>query len=160
MAYCLEDGSRLLDAGLLVGEKLGLELAELTARLNEVWFTPVYEGKVLFLDEDFPILIEGFDRIRNALRESIDERGRPRGEGGERLRSSPSIEQYADGGLVTRGRRVRLVELLTGLDELVRFMAFARDHALIMSYGDLDAPGTVDEQGEGLPSIDDEDRRS
>jgi hypothetical protein len=137
----LDEGSRILDAGLLVGERLGLDLAVLSERLNEVWFTPLYQGKVLFLSEDFPTLIEGYSRVRNALREAIDERGRPRGSSGEKLKASPSIEQYPDGELVTRVRRVRLADLVVELEDLLRFMTFARDHGLSMSQGHLDEFG-------------------
>ncbi|ATB29117.1 hypothetical protein [Melittangium boletus] len=136
----IEQGTRTLSVGLLVGEKLGLDLSELTECLNTVWFGPPAEAKGMFLDDDAPILIEGFTRIRDALRAAIDEQGRPRGPGGALLKASPSIEQYSDGGMVTKSRRVLLLDLLKELDALLPFLRFAQEHMLFIVEGEWPRP--------------------
>ena len=75
----IEEGTRVLDAGLFIGEKLGLELSELSACLNRVWLAPPHRGRGVFIDDDIPVLVEGYARIQAALRVAIDEQGRPLG---------------------------------------------------------------------------------
>ena len=152
----IEEGSRTMGIGLLVGEKLGLELSELTDCLNAVWFAPTHFAKGLFLDEDMPVLVDGYTRIRDALREAIDDRGRPRGVGGARLRGSSSIEQYEDGGMVTRSRRVRLIDLLAALDVLVPFLRFAQERGLFMVDGEWPRPNPDEDESLDEPLDDDE----
>ena len=132
----IEKGSRSLGVGLLVGEKLGLDLTGLTECLNTVWFGPPEEAKGMIIDDDLPVLVDGFTRIRDALRAAIDDQGRPRGAGGALLKASSSIEHYPDGGMVTRSRRVPLIDLLSDLDALIPFLRFAQEHGLFVIDGD------------------------
>lgn len=149
----LEQGSRVLDAGLLVGEKLGLELTELADCLNEVCLAK-HRGRGLFTDDHIPILLEGYTRIQKALRSAIDDQGRPVGSGGKRLESSSSIEWHGEGEMVTRVRRVRLIELLGWLDEFLHFLTFAQTHGLFMSNGDFIHPDSVDHKEQLTNSTD------
>ncbi|WP_434384370.1 hypothetical protein [Melittangium boletus] len=132
----IEEGTRVLDAGLFIGEKLGLELSELSACLNRVWLAPPHRGRGVFIDDDIPVLVEGYARIQAALRAAIDEQGRPLGPGGARLKAATGIEQYPDGGLVTCHRPFPLVDLLDALDVLLPFLRFAQEHMLFMTQGE------------------------
>jgi hypothetical protein len=142
----IEEGSRVLSSGLLVGESLGVDVSVLSERLKEVWFAPLHRGKGVFMDEDFPLLIEGFGRIRKVLHEAIDAQGCPRGPLGKRLLTSSSIDQQSSGVLITRLRRIRLLDLIGWLDELLTFLAFARDHDLVVSEGELSRPELTEDE--------------
>jgi hypothetical protein len=128
----LEQGDRTLSFGLLVGEVLGVYVDDARLLIQDVDQLPDSIAHV-FLEDDLAVLIETFDRVRDALAAAVDAEGRPTGEGGRALAEHPLIGQSEAGRLYVRPQRVDLADLVHDLDQLGAFLAWATDHELLVS---------------------------
>lgn len=136
----LEGAGRTLNYGLLAGELLGVDVEDAGRVIEDVDRLPDSIAH-LFVEEDLTLLIDTFNRVRDALVAAVDNDGRPVGEGGALLAAHPLVQQMDDGRLAFRSQRVDLADLRVDLELLVRFLAWALDHGLLVARGGMQDAG-------------------
>jgi len=119
-----------LNDGLLTAEALGIDAAEARRNIDRVWGLFQVVASPCFTDDDLPILREWLAGVTAGLREGLDEKGRPHGGLGVRLSGSPHFEADADGRLMVRSSRRRLMDVRDELEALLRMVDFAAAHDL------------------------------
>ena len=134
----IENAGYVLNASILVGEMLEVEVDELLEIINEV--TGPREGLEwadavprVFTDDDLPVLASCLRPVVDRLQQALDINGRSNGPWGERLAASASVEVW-DGRLALKYRRVPVIEVLASLRCLVQMVAHAAKNELWLQY--------------------------